>query len=386
MEFKTELIFRLLVALFLIYVVGKIAATFIRGFFTDFFKGSGKNKIDIDQMIKKQVRILKEAQVAEGKDLDHKNGLDEKGSKKFKSNTEKSYHLRLDKIKKNSNKLDEKKDLEKVMVFFDNLQWGEGVFFNKIKEKMEKKFHTSTSLNEISRWSHTLLRKDLFLFKKEGKLLSINEIERLIENGLFLKKGFEEAKVRKGKLISYLANLEGLQIIEIVRGLEYFYLKNLKDFNNGKEEKLIPLLLKKDFVQKSNLEVLTQKKLDQITMNLSIDRKSDSIVTLSSYIKEISEYAHMFSCLNEIPKPTGKLNIEVALKMFNLSENCTLNEIKSVYKRLAKLKHPDRLSGLKIPEKYVSLANHNFSNLQDAYKILTTFKKKDYSSKNQQGK
>ncbi len=37
MEFKTELIFRLLVALFLIYVVGKIAATFIRGFFTDFF-------------------------------------------------------------------------------------------------------------------------------------------------------------------------------------------------------------------------------------------------------------------------------------------------------------------------------------------------------------
>ena len=95
MEFKTELIFRLLVALFLIYVVGKIAATFIRGFFTDFFNGSGKNKIDIDQMIKKQVRILKEAQAAEGKDRDHKKGVDGKGSKKFKSNTERNYHMRL---------------------------------------------------------------------------------------------------------------------------------------------------------------------------------------------------------------------------------------------------------------------------------------------------
>tara|TARA_Y100001954_G_C15829495_1_gene614317 strand:- start:6032 stop:7189 length:1158 start_codon:yes stop_codon:yes gene_type:complete len=385
MEFKTELIFRLLVALFLIYVVGKIAATFIRGFFTDFFNGSGKNKIDIDQMIKKQVRILKEAQVAQGNDLNHENGLDEKGSKKFKTNTEKKYHMRLEKLKENSSKVDEKKDLEKVMVFFDNLQWGEGIFFNKIKEKMEKKFHTSTNLNEISRWSHTLLREELFLFKKDGKLLSINEIERLIENGLFLKKGFEEAKKRKGKLIGYLANSEGLQRIEILRGLEYFYLKNLKDFKSGGEEKLIPLLLKKDFIEKSNLEVLAQKKLDKITMNLLVNRKSDSIVPLSSYIKEISEYAHMFSCLNEIPKPKGGLDIKVALEMFNLSENCTLNEVKSVYKRLAKLKHPDRLSGLKIPEKYISLANHNFSNLQDAYKILTNFKKKDHSTKNQQG-
>ena len=72
MEFKMDLIFRLLVALFLLYVVSKIAATFIRGFFTDLFNGSGKNKIDIDQMIKKQVRILKEAQEAQVKDRDHK--------------------------------------------------------------------------------------------------------------------------------------------------------------------------------------------------------------------------------------------------------------------------------------------------------------------------
>ena len=383
MEFKTELIFRLLVALFLIYVVGKIAATFIRGFFTDFFNGSGKNKIDIDQMIKKQVRILKEAQAA---DLDDKKGVDGKGSKKFKSNTEKNYHMRLEKIKENSNKLDEKKDLEKVLIFFDNVQWGEGLFFNKVKEKMEKKFHSSTSINEISRWSHILLREDFFLFRKEGKLLSISEIERLIENGLFLRRGFEETKKRKGKLIGYLANSEGLQIAEFLRGLEYFYLKNLKDLPKGGEEKIIPLLLKKDFIQNSNLETFNQNKLNRMTMNLLVDKKNDSIVPLSNYIKEISEYAHMFSCLNEIPKPKGKLNIEAALKMFNLSESCTLTEIKAVYKKLAKIKHPDRLSGFKIPEKYISLANHNFSNIQEAYKILTTFKKKDHQVKNQQDK
>ena len=108
----------------------------------------------------------------------------------------------------------------------------------------------------------------IFLFKKEGRLLSILEIERLIENGLYLKRGFEEAKKRKGRLISYLANSESLKEMELIRGLEYFFLKNLKDFHKGGEEKLIPLLLKKDFIQKSNLEKLTQKQLDKITMNL----------------------------------------------------------------------------------------------------------------------
>ena len=61
MEVKTELIIRLLVAVFLAFVVGKILVTLLRGFFSKFWSSPGKNRIDIDQMIKKQVRILKEA-------------------------------------------------------------------------------------------------------------------------------------------------------------------------------------------------------------------------------------------------------------------------------------------------------------------------------------
>jgi len=282
--------------------------------------------------------------------------------------------------------LSEKKGLEKVMIFFDNAQWGEGAFFNKIKEKMEKKYHSSTSLNEISKWSHILLREGFFLFKKEGQLLSIDEIGKLIENGLFFRKSFEEAKKRKGRLLNHLANSEGIHLIELARGIEYFFLKKEKEESIQEVEKLIPLLLQKDFIDKSNLNRLTQDKLNRVIMGLLVNRETQSIVSISSYFKEIYEYAQMFSCLNEVQKPKGKLDITMALKMFNLSENCTLSEVKTVYKRLAKLKHPDRLSGLKIPEKYISIANHNFSNLQDAYKLLTTFKKKDHSIKNQEDK
>jgi DnaJ-domain-containing protein 1 len=44
---------------------------------------------------------------------------------------------------------------------------------------------------------------------------------------------------------------------------------------------------------------------------------------------------------------------------------------------LAKLKHPDRLSGLNIPEKYNSIANENFSRIQESYKLIIEFKKID---------
>ena len=77
MEVKTELIIRLLVAVFLAFVVGKILVTLLRGFFSNFWSSPGKNRIDIDQMIKKQVRILKEADTQD-ETVKSQNGKEEK--------------------------------------------------------------------------------------------------------------------------------------------------------------------------------------------------------------------------------------------------------------------------------------------------------------------
>ena len=122
MEVKTELIIRLLVAVFLAFVVGKILVTLLRGFFSNFWNSPGKNRIDIDQMIKKQVRILKEADTQD-ETVKSQNGKEEK---KYQSLTEKKYKERFETLKEG----EEKNNLKKAMVFFDNCQWGEGIFFN----------------------------------------------------------------------------------------------------------------------------------------------------------------------------------------------------------------------------------------------------------------
>ncbi len=71
--------------------------------------------------------------------------------------------------------------------------------------------------------------------------------------------------------------------------------------------------------------------------------------------------------------PTGEQN---ALKVLNLTESSTQEEIKKRYKQLAREWHPDRYRGDK------ETAQKRFMEIQEAYEILSTIKTKR-ASKNQ---
>ncbi|MDC0253769.1 J domain-containing protein [Bacteriovoracales bacterium] len=365
MEVKTELVIRLLVAVFLAFVVGKILVTLFRGFFSNFWSSPEKNRVDIDQMIKKQVRILKEAdsQDETGKSQNSKE------EKKYQSLTEKKYRERFDTLSEG----EEKSKLKKAMVFFDNCQWGEGIFFNKVREKVEKKFNTKLEMGEISILAHYFLREDFFL-KTGNSYPSIDEMGKLMEHGLFLKKIISEAKLRKGTLIGHLSKRESLEIPHLSLGIEYFILSREK---KGKStDSLIPMLLGGDYIKRTSLDNFPERKIHEIILDYLIDEKERSFVPISENIHNLIDNAHIFSCLSRITHPKGKMDLSSAFKIFNLETNVELDEVKKVYKKLAKLKHPDRLSSLNIPEKYIGIANDNFSTIQEAYKLILNFKKK----------
>jgi DnaJ family protein C protein 22 len=71
--------------------------------------------------------------------------------------------------------------------------------------------------------------------------------------------------------------------------------------------------------------------------------------------------------------PTGEQN---ALKVLNLTQSATQEEIKKSYKKLAREWHPDKYRGDK------ETAQSRFMEIQEAYEILSTIKAKR-ASKNQ---
>jgi hypothetical protein len=374
MEVKSELVIRLFLAIFLVFVIGKILSTFIRGFFTNFWNPSGKDKLDFDKMIKKQVRILKEAQDSEGENgSSYQNSL-VKEEKKYGSLTEKKYQNRFESLI-SENEKEEKDEVKKAFVFFDNAQWGEGIFFNKVKKKVGKKFSTNIDNRDISYMAHLFLRGDIFLKIKKEKLPSIDEIGNLIEHGLVLKKLVEEAKMRRGSILNHISHREGIDVLHLALGVEYFILSAEK---KGKvSEGLIPMLLGDNYIKKTSLETFHEKKISSIILESLVDEKKNIFNPLTSSFHKIFDNAHIFSCLSRINYSKDKLDLNSALKIFNLRRSSSIEEVKKVYKKLAKLKHPDRLSGLNIPEKYNSIANENFSRIQESYKLIIEFKKID---------
>ena len=71
--------------------------------------------------------------------------------------------------------------------------------------------------------------------------------------------------------------------------------------------------------------------------------------------------------------PTGEQN---ALKVLNLTQSATQEEIKKRYKQLAREWHPDKYRGDK------ETAQQRFMEIQEAYEILSTIKSRR-ASKNQ---
>ena len=220
--------------------------------------------------------------------------------------------------------------------------------------------------------AHYFLREDLFL-KAGNSYPSIDEMGKLMEHGLFLKKIISEAKLRKGTLLDQLSKKESLEVPHLSLGIEYFILSREK---KGKStESLIPMLLGEDYIKRTSLENFPEKKIHEIILGYLLDEKERSFIPISQNIHNLVDNAHIFSCLSRITHPKGKMDLNSAFKIFNLESNVEVDEVKRVYKKLAKLKLPDRLSSLNIPEKYMAIANDNFSTIQEAYKLILNFKK-----------
>ncbi|MBC7714757.1 MAG: DnaJ domain-containing protein, partial [Rhizobacter sp.] len=57
-------------------------------------------------------------------------------------------------------------------------------------------------------------------------------------------------------------------------------------------------------------------------------------------------------------------------------EDMETEEIKKLYKKMAMVKHPDKIGQMKLPKTLEKKAINNFNQIQEAYDIIMTHRKK----------
>ncbi|MBL6988456.1 MAG: J domain-containing protein [Bacteriovoracaceae bacterium] len=362
---KTEIIIRVILSLFLIFVVVKIIGATAASFFDKFYANRrSKKKFSLDQMIENQKTLLRQKGFIGSKPTATGNlaGSKNKSTRGTSDETAKAYLQYFEQESKKGSP--SCADIKKTLAIFDCIQWGDGKAFGELRKYVSGKLRINIEVSEISSHTTKILKSAVLLSLDTKHLPTYQEVRDIITVYIFLERLNKESQSKSGPLIQKLAKDNKTSLESTIKGVHAFFLKKL---TKGSAQETYNLILDK----KAMPSMLTPLSMRQIvtTNNKKHFRK------LQGLISELNAEVKLFSQITALPMLKSDKDIDGAYKILNLPKNSTLANVKSNYKKMAALIHPDKLSGKKLPEKVIKQASKNFVTLQKAYEILINIKK-----------
>ncbi len=330
-----------------VFILTKALAPLLGETFWQMIFGSKKKKnsdIDFDALVTQKKAILRGGDGASGEVLSGSQ------SKKI-GQTEEVIQKTYQELSKKSTRTpeEEKKfeDLKAMIKILDALQWG--------------------SLPEVE----AIVKKLSQLYSHRFDSAKVNShFKFLLQKNAFLDSSHQWQSVAKS-----------LEILET-----YSVLKELIDATNLRDQLAKKWQMKRGPLEKAIVLKITPKqtsleklvKSQVITIAPLKDEALLSFLTLTpgilknknTLLNEFKNQAEIFHALSPLPPLKGKQDREGAFKSLGLSDKATIEQIKSRYKKLAQLKHPDTLKAKGIPPEFEPIATENFTQIKSAYDIL----------------
>lgn len=335
MQLKQELVTRLIVTLGLVFIGGKIIAAL----FSSFRNGnSGKSNFkDIDRMIEQQKNILR-----------HDQGISPEAPQEIKikkqdSTTKNAYAKIGDKS---------------MLALIEGLQWGGGDEYSAISKKLNEQFNLQIDTSKLGQYFAAMINRDFLL--KFNPLPGREQVDKLIELRALLENLFEEFAHDGlgGPCIEALSSQKNVGIWEMAKAVEMVLLSDEKNGNT-----LLKFVLEKNSATKT----VANKKSDIILKQMM---SADKPANVSLFLSRIDRYLAQVTPFSPLPEMSDKNDVEGALRIFGFKSNPGDDELKKQYKKLASLRHPDKLAGMNLDAALNKRANDNFTRIQSAWDLL----------------
>ena len=355
MELKIDLIVKIGLIILFVVIFAKIGASYLTHFL-DRLTGGGQKPHDIDAMIEAKKHMIRTGEYGgfqqEPPPLPV-GALGPKPEDRIKSL-----------LKDPSIEEGQKIELKKILTLFEESTWGGGASFERMKKSFE-------NLIELTLEGSFFMRA--FRFANSRHLIHnqkyFSQVESICLSSAFLIKALNECHERQGPLLSLMASQSQLAPFHILRACELLFLKQ----NKQEEVHLYTYLLQTKAESASELSRLPQDEKDRILEKIL----SQNNLGPRELIKKIIEEAQIFASLVPMPKIQSNKDIVGAYALLGMNEQNSEEEIKKRYRQLALERHPDRLSGKNIPQKYQEIAKQNFTLIKQALDIVLAERKRN---------
>jgi DnaJ-domain-containing protein 1 len=255
-----------------------------------------------------------------------------------------------------------------VQKIYQETHWGGGEFLKEIQQEISKNFSYTLADSKVNAFILLSEKKNYLRFLTPEHLSSKIALKNYLVTLLIFFLLVEEIREKNFFILEKIASKLGIPAQQLALA---FQIKILM-FVNLKQDKL------KDERIFSEALVLNQYSEDTIkeaTENIAKKEANLWAKSTSLLYEELTLTLNYASILSPLPKLKNRKDIETACTILGIDLKNSADEIKKTYKKIALLKHPDKITSQKLPSVLERKAIERFNQIQEAYEVIIAHKK-----------
>lgn len=345
MPIQKDIIIRLIFGFFFMAIVIRVLAPILLAFLKKKLPGQYSTENDIDTMIRRQKERLRSQYGLHG--APESSGYDYR-----------------EEFKEEKVKVPPSKEMQSI---YKETQWGGGEFLKEIQSEIAKNYSYTLADSKINAFILLSEKRNYLRFLTEENRASKTAIKNYLMTLLILFLLIEELREKKFYIFEKIAKKSGISTQEIALALQ---IKLLITASLKKE-------LKEDRIFSESL-VINQYSEETIKEASEMIAKKEANLwakSPSQFFEELTLALSYASMLNPLPKIKNKKDVETASEILGITPDQSIEEIKKTYKKIALIKHPDKIVSKKLPKILERKAIERFNQIQEAYEVIIAHKK-----------
>mgnify|MGYP003394145322 CR=1 FL=1 len=331
MPINKDIIIRLISSFIFIAITARVLVPVIFSFFKSKISGQHSQDTDIDNMIRRQKERLRA-----------------------------EFPLPIDNTPSSS-------VTKEAQAIYQEIDWGAIGLSKEIKQEISNKYSYSIADSKINAFLVLCKKKHYLQFLSNQNVSSNLNLKNYLVTLLLLKIMIEEIREKKFYILEKVSLKLGILPSEFALALQIKILLDASLKNEMKEDRIF-----------SDTLVISQYSEETINSACeSIAKKEANLWAKdpSLFFEELTLALNYSSLIMPIPRLKNRKDIDTAYEIFGLSKDQKLDEIKRKYKKIALLKHPDKIVAQKLPKILERKAIDRFNQIQEAYEVIVAHKK-----------
>ncbi len=251
---------------------------------------------------------------------------------------------------------------------FQETQWGGGALVKEIQFEINKNYSYTVAESKINAFILLCEKRNYLQYlSNENQAISLAVKNYLIILLLFFLL-IEEIREKKFFIMETISHKIGINSQELALALQIKLLLSASSKKVIKEERI--------FCDSLAIHQYAEETIREASETIAKREANLWAKSPSQFFEELSLALSYSSILTPLPKLKNKKDFETACSILSVSSHQPLQEIKKQYKKIALLKHPDKIVSQKLPKTLEKISIEKYNQIQEAYELIVKIKSK----------